>query len=355
MPNAARDDIERMQRAVANAARVRLLTPPNPWVGAVLVSPSGDVFDGATSEPGGPHAEVDALRHAGDAARGATLYVTLEPCSHHGRTGPCADAVIAAGVARVVVGIEDPDPNVAGSGIARLRDAGVRVDVGPAADEICEQLRPYLVHRRTGRPYVVLKLAATLDGRIAAPDGSSQWITGASARADVHRLRAESGAVVVGAGTVRADDPTLTVRDFRPPPPARPTRGLDPQRVVLGAVPAGSRVEPARSHRGDIGALLDALGAEGVLQVLVEGGADVAGRFHRGGFVDEYVVYLAPALTGGEDSRPMFAGSGIATMGELWRGRFVSVDRLGDDVRLVLRRGDGGSGDGASVDGAVRG
>jgi diaminohydroxyphosphoribosylaminopyrimidine deaminase/5-amino-6-(5-phosphoribosylamino)uracil reductase len=341
-----RDDLHRMQRAIANAARARLLAPPNPWVGAVVVSRDGSMFDGATSEPGGPHAEIDALRAAGDAARGATLYATLEPCSHHGRTGPCADAVIAAGVARVVVGIEDPDHQVAGSGIARLRAAGVAVEVGVAADEIAEQLHAYLAHRRTGRPYVVLKLAATLDGRIAAPDGSSQWITGAEARADAHRLRAESDAVIVGAGTVRADDPSLTVRDHQPPIPQRPRRGLDPQRIVLGAVPAGARVEPARTHTGDIDSLLDTLGAEGVVQVLVEGGADVAGRFHRGGFVDEYVLYVAPALTGGDDSRPLFAGAGIATMRELWRGRFVAVDRLGDDVRLVLRPGPGTAHDG---------
>src|SRR5205085_3253821 len=174
---------------------------------------------------------------AGEAARGATLYCTLEPCSHVGRTGPCADAIVAAGVSRVVVGVVDPDPQVSGRGLARLRQAGVEVSVGAEADAVEDQLAPYLKHRRTGRPWVVLKLAATLDGRTAAPDGSSQWITGEPARADAHRLRAESDAVLVGAGTVRADDPSLTVRL---------AEGTDPRRVVLGHnTPPTAKVEPA--------------------------------------------------------------------------------------------------------------
>ncbi len=206
-----------MLRAVEAAERVRGRTAPNPWVGAVLVVP-GDShapttwFVGATARPGGPHAEVTALNAAGDRARGGTLYVTLEPCAHHGRTPPCTVAVLEAGVARVVVGMVDPDPLVDGRGVEVLRSAGVEVEVGVAADVVGEQLAPYAAHRRTGRPWVVLKLAATLDGRIAAPDGSSRWITGEAARRDAHRLRAVSDAVIVGAGTVRADDPSLTVR-----------------------------------------------------------------------------------------------------------------------------------------------
>ncbi len=206
-----------MLQAVEAAERVRGRTAPNPWVGAVLVAP-GDShtpttwFVGATAPPGGPHAEVTALTAAGDRARGATLYVTLEPCAHHGRTPPCTEAVLGAGVARVVVGMVDPDPLVDGRGVEVLRSAGMDVEVGVAADVVGEQLAAYVAHRRTGRPWVVLKLAATLDGRIAAPDGSSRWITGEAARRDVHRLRAVSDAVIVGAGTVRADDPSLTVR-----------------------------------------------------------------------------------------------------------------------------------------------
>jgi diaminohydroxyphosphoribosylaminopyrimidine deaminase/5-amino-6-(5-phosphoribosylamino)uracil reductase len=333
------DDERYLRLALANADTVRLLTPPNPWVGAVVVGRSGAVHQGATSEPGGPHAEVQALQRAGDDARGATLYTTLEPCSHHGRTGPCADAVAAAGIARVVVGVLDPDPQVAGRGVDRLRDAGIDVTVGVLHDAVSEQLRPYLHQRRTGRPYVVCKLAATLDGRIAAPDGSSRWITGADARADAHRLRAESGAVVVGAGTVRADDPSLTVRDFAPAGEA-PSGGLDPVRVVLGAAAPGAAVQPARQHRGALVPLLEELAADGVLQVLVEGGAEVAGRFHREGLVDEYVVYLAPALLGGDDGRALFAGPGAPTMADVWRGRFVSVRQIGDDVRVIVRRSE---------------
>jgi diaminohydroxyphosphoribosylaminopyrimidine deaminase/5-amino-6-(5-phosphoribosylamino)uracil reductase len=331
-------DARYLRLAIANAHTVRLLTPPNPWVGAVVVTADGAVYQGATSEPGGAHAEVLALERAGDSARGATLYTTLEPCAHHGRTPPCADAVVAAGVARVVIGVADPDPNVAGAGIERLRAAGVDVTVGVEAEAVTAQLQPYLHHRRTGRPWVVCKLAATLDGRIAAPDGTSQWITGPAARADAHRLRAESGAVIVGAGTVRADDPSLTVRDFAATGEV-PEGSLDPVRVVLGDVGPDARVQPARVHRGALEPLLDALGAEGILQVLVEGGAHVAGRFHREGLVDEYVLYLAPALLGGDDGRALFAGPGAATMADVWRGRFVSVDQMGDDVRVILHRG----------------
>ncbi len=325
-----------MRLAIANATTVRLLTSPNPWVGSVVVAVEGTVYQGATSEPGGAHAEAAALRDAGDQARGATLYTTLEPCSHHGRTGPCADAIIDAGVRRVVVAIEDPDSNVKGRGIARLRAAGIEVTLGVSANKVTEQLRAYLTHRTLGRPYVVLKLAASLDGRIAAPDGASMWITGAEARSDAHRLRAESDAVVVGAGTVRADDPSLTVRDFRAAGDV-PARGVDPLRVVLGRVPDAARVLPARSCTGPIADVLIELAADGVLQVLVEGGANVAWRFHEAGLVDEYVVYVAPALFGGDDARAMFAGPGAATMSDVWRGRFHGVRRLGDDICLVMR------------------
>ena len=330
------DDARLMRLAMANAATVRLLTPPNPWVGAVLVATDGLVFQGATSAPGGPHAELGVLLAAGRRSRDSTLFTTLEPCAHRGRTGPCADAIIAAGVARVVVGIIDPDANVAGRGLGRLCDAGLAVAVGVAGDEVTEQLRAYITHRTLGRPHVVLKLAASLDGRIAAPDGSSKWITGPEARADAHRLRAESDAVVVGAGTVRADDPSLTVRDFRPAGDVAPHR-IDPLRVVLGRVASDARVQPARSCTGDIATVLADLANEGVLQVLVEGGANVAWRFHHAGLIDEYVIYVAPALFGGNDAQPMFAGPGAATMADVWHGSFHSISRLGGDVRLVLR------------------
>jgi diaminohydroxyphosphoribosylaminopyrimidine deaminase/5-amino-6-(5-phosphoribosylamino)uracil reductase len=320
-----------MAEAVAAAATVRTSTSPNPWVGAVVV-PAGDgpAAIGATQPPGGPHAEIVALDLAGPSAKGSTLYVTLEPCSHQGRTPPCVDALIAAGVARVVIGVVDPDPQVSGQGVERLRAAGTEVVTGVGAAEVEAQLAPYLKHRRTGRPYVVLKLAATLDGRIAAPDGSSTWITGGPARLDAHRLRAESDAIAVGAGTVRADDPALTVRDVP---------GREPLRVVLGHAPAGARVDPALELSGDIGAVLEDLGGRGVLQLMVEGGARVAWQFQAAGLIDRYVIYLAPAFQGGDDGVPMFAGPGAPTMASLWRGRIAAVRRLGDDLCVELLPG----------------
>jgi diaminohydroxyphosphoribosylaminopyrimidine deaminase / 5-amino-6-(5-phosphoribosylamino)uracil reductase len=326
------DDVEHMGRAMELAATVRSITTPNPWVGAVLVTADGStvIGEGATAPPGGAHAEVTALGQAGAAARGATLYTTLEPCSHHGRTPPCIEAIVDAGVARVVVGVEDPDPQVAGQGLAALAEAGIEVTLGVAAAEVSDQLAPYLKHRTTGQPWVVLKMAASLDARTAAPDGTSRWITGAEARRDVHRLRAHSDAVLVGAGTVRADDPELTVRL---------DDGVDhaqPLRVVLGRAPDGARVHPALELSGDLGQVLDELGRRGVLQLLVEGGARVAHDFHAAGLVDRYVLYLAPVFFGGDDARPLFSGPGAGTIDDVWKGRLVSVERLGDDLRVEV-------------------
>jgi diaminohydroxyphosphoribosylaminopyrimidine deaminase/5-amino-6-(5-phosphoribosylamino)uracil reductase len=260
--------------------------------------------------------------------------VTLEPCAHHGRTPPCTDAIIEAGVARVVIGIEDPDEQVAGRGVAALRQAGIDVVVGVEADAVAEQLAPYLKHRRTGRPWVVLKMAASLDGRTAAPDGTSRWITGDAARRDVHRLRARSDAVLVGAGTVRADDPQLTVR--LEGEEAAAGAPADPLRVVLGTAHADARVHPALELSGELDDVLGELGRRGVLQLLVEGGATVAHDFHAAGLVDRYVVYLAPVLFGGDDGRPIFAGHGAGTIADVWKGRLVSVERLGDDLRVEV-------------------
>jgi diaminohydroxyphosphoribosylaminopyrimidine deaminase/5-amino-6-(5-phosphoribosylamino)uracil reductase len=329
-------DEARMAQAVAAAATARRRVAPRPWVGAVVV-PAADSdhpgYTGATDGRDGPHAEVVALRAAGEAARGATLYVTLEPCAHHGRTPPCADAVVDAGVARVVVGVEDPDPQVRGEGLDRLRRAGIEVLVGVGAGAVADQLAPYLHHRRTGRPYVVLKLAGTLDGRTAAPDGTSRWITGPEARLDAHRLRADSDAVLVGAGTVRADDPALTVRL---PAGERAPDDTEPVRVVLGRAPAEARVRPCLELDGPLPEVLEDLGRRGVLQLMVEGGATVAHAFHRDRLVDRYVVYLAPALLGGDDGTGVFRGEGVATLGRAWRGRVVGVRQVGDDLRLDL-------------------
>ncbi|MGH9081462.1 MAG: bifunctional diaminohydroxyphosphoribosylaminopyrimidine deaminase/5-amino-6-(5-phosphoribosylamino)uracil reductase RibD [Acidimicrobiales bacterium] len=333
-----RQDAEGMGRALEVAERVRGLTAPNPWVGAAVGTGADggeDWFTGATAPPGGPHAEVVALRAAGARARSGTLYVTLEPCTHQGRTPPCTDAIISSGIQRVVVGVEDPDPRVSGRGIAALRSAGLPVEVGVEADRVADQLSGYLKHRRTGRPGVTLKLASTLDGFTAAPDGSSRWITGETARRDVHRMRARADAVLVGAGTVRADDPSLTVRLPRNDPYFR---GPDeqPARVVLGRAPAAAAVRPAIELQGGLGEVLDELGRRGVLELLVEGGATVAHAFHSDGLVDRYVLYLAPALLGGDDGRPLFVGPGAPRLTDLWRGRVHSVTSLEGDLRVDL-------------------
>lgn len=325
-----------MQMARSSAEVARFWASPNPAVGAVLLTKEGALFIGRTGSPGEAHAEIMALEAAGAGAEGSTLYVTLEPCSHEGRTPPCVEAILAAGVARVVVGIHDPDPRVKGEGASALRRGGVATSVGVCASEVAEDLAAYLTHRRLGRPYVLLKLAVTLDGRIAAADGSSRWITGASSRADVHRLRALSDAVLVGAGTVRSDNPSLTVRDFKPPI-SIPLEDVQPLRVVLGTAPADARVQPALEVSGDLREILADLARRGVLQLLVEGGAQVAGEFHRSGLVDRYVFYVAPTLAGGAKGTPPLGGAGPVNINEFWHGQFVETTRLGDDLRITLR------------------
>jgi diaminohydroxyphosphoribosylaminopyrimidine deaminase/5-amino-6-(5-phosphoribosylamino)uracil reductase len=304
-----------------------------------------------------------ALRAAGDAARGATAYVTLEPCSHHGRTPPCADALVDAGVARVVAALEDPDDKVAGAGIARLRGAGITVDVGVGADAARHQLAPYLHHRRTGRAFCLVKTALSLDGRTAAADGSSQWITGPAARADAHGLRADSQAVVVGSGTALADRPALTVRDVDPLPGRAPLRVLldargrvsatgplfDPALaptlvITTEAAPAaaldawraaGAKVEVVADDAGkvDLAAALGVLGAHGALQAMVEGGAALHGALVRAGLVDRLVVYLGATLLG-SGGKAGLEWPGPASIADAPRLHLVSARALGDDVRL---------------------
>ena len=356
-------DAEHMRRAIALAEGARRRTPPNPWVGCVLVAGGVVVGAGATRRPGEPHAEVEALRAAGESARGATAYVTLEPCAHHGRTPPCADALLEAGVARVVVAIADPDAQVDGAGIARLRAHGVPVDVGVEADTARRVLAPYLLHRARNRAYLVLKTAMSLDGRIAARDGSSRWITGAAARADAHELRADSQAVVVGAGTALADRPSLTARDTREPverPPWRvlldasgrvPADGplfdtsLAPTLVVTtpGApaqatdawLAAGAKVQavPPSPDGVDLGATLELLAGMGVVQAMVEGGGRLAGAVLAAGLVDRLVVYVAPTILG-TGGRAAFDLEGPPTIAGATPFSLTAVTRLGDDVRL---------------------
>ena len=316
-----------MAHAIEVAEKARLHAPPNPWVGAVLIDEQGVVVgEGHTQAPGLAHAEIEALRHAGARARGATLYVTLEPCAHQGRTGPCTQALIDAGVSRVVVAQEDPDERVNGRGVSVLRAAGITVDVGAGARAAADQLRAYRWHRQTGRPYVVLKVASTMDGIIAMADGSSQWITSPEARQDVHLLRAQSQAIVVGAGTVRFDNPRLTARlgDVV----------IEPLRVVLGDVAPDAAVQPCRSYRGGLATLLDELGAEGVLQILVEGGPVTWESFLREGLANQLTWYFSPSWAGGKGTRSALPNLSTPTISLLSRGRVVDHQQLGADVRV---------------------
>jgi diaminohydroxyphosphoribosylaminopyrimidine deaminase/5-amino-6-(5-phosphoribosylamino)uracil reductase len=318
---------ELMLMAIDEGEHARLHAPPNPWVGALIVNDQGVIVgEGHTQAPGESHAEIGALRRAGDAARGATMIVTLEPCCHVGRTGPCAEAIIEAGIARVVVGIVDPDSRVSGRGIKLLKASGVDVEVGIEEDAVRSQLAAYIWHRVTTRPYVVAKIASTLDGVVAMADGTSQWITGPDARRDAHILRAQSQAILVGAGTVRSDDPALTARldDIV----------LEPLRVVLGRAPEVAKIRPCLELSGDLGLVLDELGHLDVLQLLVEGGPSTTSAFLDAGLVNHVVWYQSAAFGGGEGTLSALRGLSTPTMEALRRGRIVDVCRVGDDIRI---------------------
>ena len=320
-------DSELMTMAIAAGEKARLHAPPNPWVGALVVNSLGVVVaEGHTQVPGESHAEVEALRRAGESARGSTLVVTLEPCSHTGRTPPCTTAIIEAGVHRVVVGTIDPDSRVSGRGIEALREAGVEVEVGVEESAVRTQLAAYLWHRATGRPYVVVKVASTLDGIVAMPDGSSQWITGEEARRDAHLLRAQSQAIVVGAGTVRMDDPALTARlgDII----------IEPLRVVLGHAPDGAKIHPCLELSGDLEDVLSEISRRDVLQILVEGGPTVTSSFFDSGLVNHVVWYQAAAFAGARNARGALSELETPTITALRRGRVVEVRRIGEDIRV---------------------
>ncbi len=331
------EDAGFMREAIAEARRALYSTAPNPRVGCVIVRDGVVVGRGFHARAGEPHAEVFALREAGDAARGATAYVTLEPCSHHGRTPPCADALIAAGIARVVYAVGDPDPRVDGRGAAKLRAAGIAVSQGVLEEAASELNRGFLRRAGGGLPWVRAKVGASLDGRTALADGRSKWITSAEARADVQRLRAEAGVVLTGIGTVLADDPALTVRD---PALLEAMRGRQVARVVLdpagrlpanaqlrdGAAPTwwlvaeavasklaptvaisnvgGSLLATPGAGRPSPRAVLELLAAHGVNDVLLEAGATLTGAWLAAGVVDELVVYYAPRLLG-DAARPL--------------------------------------------------
>lgn len=348
-----------MARALQLAARGLFTTSPNPRVGCVIVRDGRIVGEGWHERAGKPHAEIHALEQAGAAARGATVYVTLEPCSHHGRTPPCAEALVNAGVARVVAAMRDPNPLVAGGGIDMLTLAGIRAEVGLMEAE-AHALNPGFISRMTRqRPWLRLKTASTLDGKTALANGASQWITGEAARADVQKLRARACAILTGSGTVLADNPRMNVRDF--------DIGRQPLRVVVDSalrMPAGAAILPAlvACHRAeptaraaleaagaeivelpgtggrvDLAALLALLARRGVNEVHVEAGAALNGALLTAGLVDEWLAYVAPMAVG-DDARGLFShAAALTSLDAAARFRISDVRQVGGDLRLLLR------------------
>lgn len=353
-------DHQCMARALRLAERGAYTTRPNPMVGCVIARGDEVVGEGWHQKAGEPHAEVLALQALGDRARGATAYVTLEPCAHTGRTGPCADALVAAGVARVVAAMRDPFPQVDGAGFDRLRAAGIATSSGLMEAQARHLNRGYLSRQERGRPWLRVKLATSLDGRTAMANGDSKWISGEASRLDVQHWRARAGAILTGAGTVLADDPSLTVRlgdgtPFVPPlrvvldpglatvargrvregdaptlyvhtADAKPPRQIDAQRVVA----------PAQGSNFDLLAVLQLLAARGINEVQVEAGATLAGAFIAAGLADEILLYVAPVLLG-DRARPLFGGLGIDTMAQRTQLEIVDARTIGEDQRLLLR------------------
>lgn len=354
------DDHRFMAQALQLAALGMHSTTPNPRVGCVIVQAGKIIGEGWHQRAGTEHAEVHALQQAGAAARGATMYVTLEPCSHHGRTPPCADAVVAAGVARVVVAMADPNPQVAGRGLAQLQAAGIQVDVGLMEAAASELNLGFISRMTRGRPWVRSKAAASMDGRTALANGVSQWITGPAARRDVQNWRAQSCAILTGIGTVLADDPQLNVRDIETP--RQPLRVIvdsqlrtPPQAKVAGAgtlvvstvedtekiqtlLDAGAEVLvlPSTDGQVDLTLLLELLAERGVNDLMVEAGATLNGALLEAGLVDELVLYLAPLLLG-DTARGLFALPALRKMDERKNLSLIDVRQIGNDMRVIAR------------------
>jgi diaminohydroxyphosphoribosylaminopyrimidine deaminase/5-amino-6-(5-phosphoribosylamino)uracil reductase len=361
MPDYTDSDTAYMQRAIALAENGRFGAHPNPLVGCVLVKNDSIVGEGWHAVAGQAHAEINALQAAGDNARGATAYVTLEPCAHHGRTPPCSDALVAAGIAEVIFACGDPNPKVDGKGAQALRDAGIAVRRGLLQEQVEALLAGFLSRMQRGRPRVRLKIACSLDGAIAMGDGQSHWITGVQARADVQRLRASSGAVMTGIGTVLADDPSLTVRD-----PGLNPHGRQPLRVILDsalrmplaaemlALPgntliyccdnskaatleaAGAEVVKIAGTGGfvELAAVLSDLGKREINDLLVECGPSLAGQLLVLGLVDELIVYQAPHIMGSETLR-MFRTPGWMQLTDRQALRIIDRTVLGNDLRIT--------------------
>ena len=356
------DDEAYLERALGLAERGRGLTSPNPLVGAVVVAGGRILGEGFHEGPGLPHAEIVALEEAGEGTRRATLYTTLEPCDHFGRTPPCTRAIARAGVARVVCAMGDPNPVVDGRGFAALEAAGIEVRAGVLAQDAMRLNEAYVKHVRTGLPFVTWKMAASLDGKVAARDGTSRWITGEAARADVHRLRAAADAILVGAGTALVDDPSLTVRDprYKGRPPFRvlvDARGRVPETgdlfdasaptmVATTSLAPRERREAWRARGAEVveyepegggvplTQLLSDLGKRDIQGVLLEGGPTLAWSMVEDRAVDKVVVYLAPKLIGGQDAPGVLGGRGFAPIAQAMQLSIASFDLVGEDLRV---------------------
>lgn len=319
---------EFFELALELAERGRGTTKPNPIVGAVLVRDGEVVGRGWHERAGGPHAEIVALESAGERARGATLYTTLEPCAHHGRTPPCVDALVAAGVSKVVAAAGDPNPATDGQGFGKLRAAGIDVEMaeGGAATRARRQNEAYRTWIAKGRPFVTYKAAMTLDGRLAAAGGDARWVSGEDSRRLVHELRAASDAVGVGMGTVHADDPALTAREVEAP--------RQPRRLAFGhgPLPDGSELE---LRSGPLEEELARLAKEEVQSLVLEGGPTLAGAFLRNDLIDKLVLFVAPKLVGGDDAPPLFAGPGVRSLADAVPVTALEVSRVGEDILLI--------------------
>ncbi|EFB42427.1 hypothetical protein pah_c008o037 [Parachlamydia acanthamoebae str. Hall's coccus] len=358
-----------MDRALALATQARLLSPPNPWVGAVIVKQGKIVGEGFTQAPGEAHAEIMALRQALHQAENSTLYVTLEPCSHFGKTPPCVNAIIQAKIAHVVIALEDPDPQVSGRGIQKLKEAGISVTVGVEQQRATELLEPYLFQRKTGRPFCVAKAAISLDGRVAASDHTSKWITNELSRQDAQRLRAESQAILIGSGTAKYDHPRLTVRSFSPLPYQAPLRVVLDSRGTLTDLSSplfNTNLAPtcilttdrcsteirdmwqshgiesiilsqAKNGEGvDLNEVMKTLGKKGILQVLIEGGATLLGQFMHEQLIQTLHLYIGPKVLGC-DGIPLFGSFSPQTLINAPQFQLKETKRLDDCVYLHYR------------------
>ena len=321
-------DLALLERTLELAERGRGTTKPNPVVGCLIASPAGDVIaEGWHERAGGPHAERVALEAAGEAARGATAYVSLEPCAHEGRTPPCAPALVDAGIDRVVVAALDADPRTATLGVGALRKAGIAVELagGEIEQRAIRQNEGFRCWAANGRPFVIYKAAVTLDGKVAAASGDARWVSGEASRRRAHELRAACDAVAVGMGTVRRENPRLDARDVEV--------ATQPRRLAIGKspLPEGSQLEQLAGPPAE---LLADLAAQGVQTLLLEGGPTLAGAFLREGLIDKLMLFVAPKIVGGDDAPSLFAGPGAPTMAEVSAAHGLELEAIGEDLLL---------------------